>query len=84
MLCKIYDCNLHDFVFVLQMNTLTSLLNVCHNLPDDKNALATFRAERFKSRTPHGKAIAEVGCQPILHMRHFQVNIPSGLINLSL
>ncbi|KAI6675426.1 hypothetical protein NL676_003332 [Syzygium grande] len=66
----------------MKMNTLTSLLNVCHNLPDDKNALATFRAERFKSRTPHGKAIAEVGCQPILHMRHFQATkkLPEELV----
>lgn len=67
----------------MKMNSLTSLLNVCHNLPDDKNALSAFRAERFKSRTPNGKAIAEVGCEPILHMRHFQATkkLPEELVH---
>ncbi|KAK4799255.1 hypothetical protein SAY86_024620 [Trapa natans] len=56
----------------MKMNSLTSLLKVCHQLPDDENILSAFCAERFKSHTPHGKSIADVGCEPILHMRHFQ------------
>ncbi|OWM90542.1 hypothetical protein CDL15_Pgr014845 [Punica granatum] len=63
----------------MKMNSLTSLLTVCHQLPDEKNTLLAFRAERFKSQTPHGKSIADVGCEPILHMRHFQVSLSLSL-----
>ncbi|KAK3226100.1 hypothetical protein Dsin_005962 [Dipteronia sinensis] len=74
-----------DLVFTvsLQMNSLTSLLKVSHNLPDKKNTLKAFEADRFKSQTRQGKSIADVGCEPILHMRHFQANreLPEMLIN---
>ncbi|MBA0604432.1 hypothetical protein Godav_017092 [Gossypium davidsonii] len=56
----------------MKMNSLSSLLNVCHHLPDERNNLKAYETERFKSQTPQGKSIADVGCQPILHMRHFQ------------
>ncbi|XP_010555512.1 PREDICTED: quinolinate synthase, chloroplastic [Tarenaya hassleriana] len=58
----------------MKMNSLNSLLKVCHNLPDEENTLGPFKAERFKLQTPQGKLIADVGCEPILHMRHFQAN----------
>lgn len=58
----------------MQMNSLSSLLKVCHNLPDVENVYGGFIAERFKKQTPQGKLIADVGCEPILHMRHFQVS----------
>lgn len=58
---------------MMQMNSLNSLLKVCQNLPDVENVIGGFKAERFKRQTPQGKLIADVGCEPILHMRHFQV-----------
>ncbi|KAK4776897.1 hypothetical protein SAY86_005585 [Trapa natans] len=67
----------------MKMNSLSSLLKVCHQLPDEENTLSAFRAERFKSHTPHGKSIADVGCEPILHMRHFQATkrLPDKLVH---
>lgn len=55
------------------MNSLGSLFEVCQQLPDKKNSIAAYEAERFKIQTPNGKLIADVGCKPILHMRQFQV-----------
>ncbi|XP_027332068.1 quinolinate synthase, chloroplastic isoform X2 [Abrus precatorius] len=56
----------------MKMNSLTSLLNVCHHLPDEENVLSAYKAEQFKLQTPNGKSVADVGCEPILHMRNFQ------------
>ncbi|KAF6137188.1 hypothetical protein GIB67_030952 [Kingdonia uniflora] len=56
----------------MKMNSLSSLLRVCHHLPDDKNIIFAYEAGRFSSQTPLGNAVADVGCEPILHMRHFQ------------
>ncbi|KAL5206417.1 hypothetical protein ABZP36_034626 [Zizania latifolia] len=56
----------------MKMNSLRSLLKVCHQLPDKDNRLVTYQASRFSAMTPLGKLVAEVGCEPILHMRHFQ------------
>ena len=57
----------------MQMNTLGSLLKICRQLPDKDNKLSLYQASRFNVKTPLGKSVAEVGCEPILHMRHFQV-----------
>lgn len=62
-----------------QMNSLGSLLKVCHQLPDEDNRLSVYQANRFNAKTPLGKLVAEVGCEPILHMRHFQVCHPIAL-----
>ncbi|XP_066358625.1 quinolinate synthase, chloroplastic-like [Miscanthus floridulus] len=56
----------------MKMNTLGSLLKICHQLPDKNNKLSVYQANRFNVKTPLGKSVAEVGCEPILHMRHFQ------------
>ncbi|RCV18566.1 hypothetical protein SETIT_3G311400v2 [Setaria italica] len=56
----------------MKMNTLGSLLKICHQLPDRDNKLSLYEARRFNVKTPLGKSVAEVGCEPILHMRHFQ------------
>ena len=56
------------------MNSLDSLLKVCHQLPN-KDVIVAYEAKRFRLRTPKGKQIADVGCKPILHMRHFQVTL---------
>lgn len=67
-----------DFSYLLlivyQMNSLTSLLKVCSSLPFGKEALTRYEAGRFSLRTLKGKSIADVGCEPILHMRHYQVS----------
>ncbi|KAF9603114.1 hypothetical protein IFM89_033839 [Coptis chinensis] len=67
----------------MKMNSLSSLLRVCHHLPDDNNVMSAYKAERFKLQTPLGKPVAEVGCEPILHMRHFQATgeLPEKLVS---
>ncbi|CAI0447434.1 unnamed protein product [Linum tenue] len=67
----------------MKMNSLNSLLKVCHQLPDEDNIIAPYEAERFKTRTLSGKEIADVGCEPILHMRHFQAKkeMPEKLVD---
>ncbi|KAK4362535.1 hypothetical protein RND71_017776 [Anisodus tanguticus] len=54
------------------MNSLSSLLRVCHSLPHNKDELSAYETARFGMQTPKGKQIADIGCEPILHMRHFQ------------
>ncbi|XP_051123257.1 quinolinate synthase, chloroplastic [Andrographis paniculata] len=57
----------------MKMNSLASLINVCQSLPHKKDDLKAYEAMRFSQHTtPNGKLIAEYGCEPILHMRHFQ------------
>ncbi|KAF3624493.1 Quinolinate synthase, chloroplastic [Capsicum annuum] len=67
----------------MKMNSLSSLLRVCHSLPHNKAELSAYEAARFSLQTPKGKQIADIGCQPILHMRHFQATkrLPEQLIN---
>ncbi|KAE8686228.1 Quinolinate synthase [Hibiscus syriacus] len=48
----------------MKMNSLSSLLHVCHHLPDERNNLKAYETERFKLQTPRGKPIADVGCEP--------------------
>jgi len=66
----------------MKMNSLGSLLNVCQQLPDEDNILSVYRASRLNAKTSHGKLVAEVGCEPILHMRHFQATkrLPDKLV----
>ncbi|KAA8540755.1 hypothetical protein F0562_024326 [Nyssa sinensis] len=67
----------------MKMNSLSSLLKVCHHLPDDKHSLSAYEAGRFSLQTPNGRLIADVGCEPILHMRHFQATkkLPEKLVD---
>ncbi|PSR95901.1 Quinolinate synthase [Actinidia chinensis var. chinensis] len=66
----------------MKMNSLNSLLKVCHHLPEQKHDLLAYEAARLNLQTRHGKLIADVGCEPILHMRHFQAtkSLPEKLI----
>ncbi|KAG0492849.1 hypothetical protein HPP92_006247 [Vanilla planifolia] len=66
----------------MKMNSLRALLQVCHHLPDKDNSLTAYQAKGFSSTTPLGRSVAEVGCEPILHMRHFQATgkLPDKLI----
>lgn len=67
----------------MKMNSLSSLLTVCHNLPDKENMLSAYKAEQFNLQTPNGKSVADVGCEPILHMRNFQATkkLPEKLVD---
>ncbi|TKY55271.1 Quinolinate synthase [Spatholobus suberectus] len=67
----------------MKMNSLSSLLKVCHHLPDEENILSAYKAEQFKLQTPNGKSVADVGCEPILHMRNFQAakKLPEKLVD---
>ncbi|RDX62785.1 Quinolinate synthase, chloroplastic, partial [Mucuna pruriens] len=67
----------------MKMNSLSSLLKVSHHLPDEENILSAYKAERFKLQTPNGKSVADVGCEPILHMRNFQATkkLPEKLVD---
>ncbi|KAL5718052.1 quinolinate synthase [Ranunculus cassubicifolius] len=67
----------------MKMNSLSSLLKVCHSLPDGENKLSAYVAGRFSSQTPLGYSVADVGCEPILHMRHFQATrkLPEKLVS---
>ncbi|XP_068664937.1 quinolinate synthase, chloroplastic-like [Aristolochia californica] len=58
----------------MKMNSLTSLLRVCSHLPDTKHTLSDYEAGRFNATTALGNQVAELGCEPILHMRQFQKN----------
>ncbi|KAK7291597.1 hypothetical protein RIF29_06867 [Crotalaria pallida] len=66
----------------MKMNSLSSLLKVCHHLPDKENNISEYVAEKFKLQTPNGKSVADVGCEPILHMRNFQATkkLPERLV----
>ncbi|KAH7681573.1 Quinolinate synthase protein [Dioscorea alata] len=67
----------------MKMNSLRSLLWVCNELPDKDNSLLAYQASRLNVKTPLGNSVAEVGCEPILHMRHFQATkkLPEKLVN---
>ncbi|XP_073013991.1 quinolinate synthase, chloroplastic [Typha latifolia] len=67
----------------MKMNSLNSLLRVCHQLPDEGHTLSAYEAGRFDATTPLGKSVAEVGCEPILHMRQFQATgkLPEMLVH---
>ncbi|KAK3006062.1 hypothetical protein RJ639_016294 [Escallonia herrerae] len=67
----------------MKMNSLSSLLKVCHHLPNGKESLSAYEAGRFSLRTPNGKLVADVGCEPILHMRHYQVTVLDPRSSLS-
>nr|GME13214.1 quinolinate synthase, chloroplastic [Ipomoea batatas] len=67
----------------MKMNSLSSLLKVSHGLPSGEDNLSAYEARRFSVLTPNGRLIADVGCEPILHMRHFQAKkqLPETLIS---
>ncbi|KAI3876728.1 hypothetical protein MKW92_043525 [Papaver armeniacum] len=67
----------------MKMNTLNSLLRVCQHLPNEKSIISSYEAGRFDSHTPLGNSVADVGCEPILHMRDFQATgkLPGKLVD---
>ncbi|XP_068640112.1 quinolinate synthase, chloroplastic-like [Aristolochia californica] len=67
----------------MKMNSLTSLLRVCRHFPDTQHALSDYEAGRFNTTTALGNQVAEMGCEPILHMRQFQKHgkLPEKLVH---
>ncbi|KAG7019704.1 Quinolinate synthase, chloroplastic [Cucurbita argyrosperma subsp. argyrosperma] len=67
----------------MKMNSLSSLMKVCQNLPDNRSAISAHEAKRFKLHTVTGKSVADIGCEPILHMRDFQASkqLPEKLVH---
>ncbi|KAG7012278.1 Quinolinate synthase, chloroplastic, partial [Cucurbita argyrosperma subsp. argyrosperma] len=67
----------------MKMNSLSSLMKVCQDLPHNKAAISAYEAKRFKLHTVTGKSVADIGCQPILHMRDFQAakQLPEKLVH---
>ncbi|KAK9733995.1 hypothetical protein RND81_04G107000 [Saponaria officinalis] len=66
----------------MKMNSLNALLRICKTLPDEGHMLSTYKAARFSSQMVSGRSVADVGCEPVLHMRHFQANkeLPQKLV----
>lgn len=68
----------------MKINSLDSLLKVCHLVDTSKEVLVSaHRAQRFDTSMLSGHSIADVGCEPILHMRHFQSTgkLPEKLVH---
>jgi len=68
----------------MKMNTFDSLLNVCNLVDTSKKVLlSSYRAQRFNTSFLLGHCIADVGCELILHIRHFQSTrkLPENLVH---
>ncbi|KAI8112737.1 hypothetical protein M9434_004057 [Picochlorum sp. BPE23] len=58
----------------MKMNSLSALMNVCQKVgTDSEDGLAPWKPRPY-SELIQGKTMAQAGCIPILHMRHFQKN----------
>lgn len=58
----------------MRINTLTALRTVCERIGTPAEALLAAFAPRPYAELLNGKTVAQAGCRPILHMRHFQKN----------
>ncbi len=59
----------------MRMNTLAALASICRRAGEEAGdaSLAAFHPKPYAERMPRsGKTVAQAGCLPILHMRHFQ------------
>ncbi len=54
----------------MRMNTLSALRAVCEQAGSP--ALAAYHPRPYAENMPSGRTVAQAGCVPILHMRHFQ------------
>ncbi|KAH7427501.1 hypothetical protein KP509_10G047300 [Ceratopteris richardii] len=67
----------------MKMNTLDALLRVCKLITTPlEHSLDSQRARRFDTSSVSGISVADLGCEPILHMRHFQSkgSLPQSLV----
>lgn len=55
------------------MNSLDSLLQVCQLIETPGELLLTAHHARTYTTLIDGQTLGDLGCEPILHMRHFQV-----------
>lgn len=64
----------------MKMNTLEALFDVLENV--GKPSLDAYRPKTYQARI-QGRTAADLGSEPILHMRHFQVNgaLPTALVD---
>ena len=62
-----------DLLLFLQMNTLDSLLHVCRLVETPGEPLLSAHQARTYTYLIDGQTLGDLGCEPILHMRHFQV-----------
>lgn len=57
----------------MKMNSLDALLHVCELVgTPGESLLAGYEARAFAEGEVAGRPVADIGCEPILHMRHFQ------------
>lgn len=66
----------------MKMNSLDSLLQVCRLVETPGEPLLTAHHARTYTALIDGQALGDLGCEPILHMRHFQAtgNLPEALV----
>lgn len=68
----------------MKMNSLDALLRVCRLVATPmEHILDMQQAHRFDTSNIAGISVADLGCEPILHMRHFQSNgrLPQSLVD---
>eukprot|EP00250_Pteridium_aquilinum_P016194 c22995_g1_i1 orf=194-2341(+) len=68
----------------MKMNSLDALLRVCNLIGTPlEHSLDLQQAQRFTTSNIAGISVADLGCEPILHMRHFQSkgSLPQALID---
>ncbi len=66
----------------MKMNSLEALVSVCERVGQvDKSALVAFHPKQYVEEIK-GRTAADLGGEPILHMRHFQqhAKMPSALV----
>ncbi|KAG0601934.1 hypothetical protein M758_11G149000 [Ceratodon purpureus] len=66
----------------MKMNTLDSLLRVCRLVGTAGEPLLTAHHARAYTALIDGQTLGDLGCEPILHMRHFQASgsLPDALV----
>ncbi|GBG90596.1 hypothetical protein CBR_g50939 [Chara braunii] len=56
----------------MKMNSLNALLHVCRWIGTDSEAMLSAYKPRLVRDQVGGRSLVDLGCTPILHMRHFQ------------
>lgn len=68
----------------MKMNSLDALLRVCNLIATPlEHSLDLQQARRLDTSSISGMSVADLGCEPILHMRHFQSkkSLPQTLVD---
>ena len=66
----------------MKMNDLEALFDVCETVGTERASTLESYQPRKYTETIAGRTVADLGCEPILHMRYFQQNgvLPDTLI----